>query len=71
MINPEHYQPGSPAPLLRPFALFLPGLETPASPAADLGSAQCHPAPERFRGGMSCGDMAWVSASSAALPGPP
>lgn len=48
MINPEHNQPGSPAPLLRPFALHLPVLESPASLAAGLGSAQCHPAPVRF-----------------------
>lgn len=71
MINPEHNQPGSQAPLLRLFALYLPVLESPASAAAGLGSVQCHPAPERFRAGMSCGDMAWLSGSSAALPGPP
>lgn len=69
MINPEHKQPGSPAALLRDFALHFPVLESPASPAAGLGSVT---QPQKgLRAGMSCGDTAWLSGSPAALPGPP
>lgn len=49
----------------------LPVLESPALLAASIGSAQCHPAPARFGGGMCCGDVAQVPGSSATLPGPP
>lgn len=48
----------------------LPVLESPASLAASLGSAQRHPASARFGSGMCCGDVVQIPDSSATLLGP-
>lgn len=70
MINPEHNHLGSPAPLLRPFALCLP-VQEPQHRLLLALVLCCVTQPRKGWGGVSSGDMAWVSGSSAALPGPP